>query len=128
MRTVTRSSTARTRRYRRRRRCGMRCITAFVDTHRGLRLNDFLQGVSTLLAWENFTPASAQTMAGAFYLAARRQFAIYPNLPRLCPPPSFLITSQFGEIGLASAPFLLRPPLQNARSLPDRYPDPRPVL
>ena len=45
-----------------------------------------------------------------------------------CPPPSFLITSQFGEIGLASAPFLLRPPLQNVRSLPDRYPDPRPVL
>ena len=42
----------------------------------------FLQGVSTLLAWENFTPASAQTMAGAFYLAARQQFAIYLNLPR----------------------------------------------
>jgi hypothetical protein len=33
------------------------------------------------------------------------------------------------ENGLASAPpFLLWPPLQNARSLPDRYPDPRPVL
>ena len=46
----------------------------------------------------------------------------------LCPPPSFLITSQFGEIGLASAPFLVRPSLQNARSLPDRYPDPRQVL
>src|SRR5262249_37860650 len=33
------------------------------------------------------------------------------------------------ESGLASAPpFLLWPPLQNTRSLPDRYPDPRPVL
>jgi hypothetical protein len=33
------------------------------------------------------------------------------------------------ENGLASAPpFLLWPSLQNARSLPDRYPDPRPVL
>src|SRR6516225_6529558 len=46
----------------------------------------------------------------------------------LCPPPSFLITSQFGEIALASAPFLVRPSLQNARSLADRYPDPRQVL
>jgi hypothetical protein len=36
---------------------------------------------------------------------------------------------KFYENGLASAPpFLLRPPLQNARFLPDRYPDPRPVV
>jgi hypothetical protein len=36
---------------------------------------------------------------------------------------------QFCENGLASAPpFLLRPPLQNGRSLPNRYPDPRPML
>ena len=49
-------------------------------------------------------------------------------MPSLITMPS-LSRSQFSEIGLASAsPFLLRPPLQNARSLPDRYPDPRPVL
>ena len=28
----------------------------------------------------------------------------------------------------SAPPFLLRPPLQNARSLPDRYPNRRPVL
>jgi hypothetical protein len=39
-----------------------------------------------------------------------------------------LIGLAFGEIGRVSAPpFLLRPPLHNAHSLPDRYPDPRPV-
>ena len=59
-------------------------------------------------------------------LNARRSL---PRDAKTLAPHLFLITSQFCENGLVSAPpFLLRPSLQNARSLPDRYPDPRPVL
>ena len=54
---------------------------------------------------------------------------LWPQGAKTLAPRLFLITSQFCENGLASAPpFLLRPPSQNMRSLPDRYPDLRPVL
>jgi hypothetical protein len=57
---------------------------------------------------------------------------VIPSFISTSPREPLLLLVDIAEIdvgGRASAPpFLLRPPLQNARSLPNRYPDPRPML
>ena len=102
---------------------------AFVDAHRGLRLNDFLARGLDAPCVGKLHPSQSPNNGWGFLFGGSAAVCDLPESAEgLCPPPSFLITSQFGEIGLASAPFLVRPSLQNARSLADRYPDPRQVL